>query len=721
MEPVQDIRAALIARTRRVPVVSAEPGEAGAVARQLDVALLSVGFKCTPALLAHLSAVHPAVAYEAADAVLRAARELVGDHVRHNVYFKDFPAKVPDTVEFWSKCVAEALADPRTAGNVAQQLARGFLNLLDLPRYGRYQHTYEEMLAVHEPLIASAKDRVTLLDLGGSLAEESHAVYLALAGSPVPLSEGDLALLAALADLHVRDAQPETIDVRENRALVNAARLRAGLPVDVDAPTDVLRLAVALCGGDVTLTTASPLRGLSRAQRRALLAAMDAVIADNPAKLGDVRRHQEPFKRLGERLHPHEHSRWPSARDAFAVARGELDARSLAGRFELALAAGDPGRAIEVLSHAPGMLLRAVDRLARSGADPARLAAAAREAAPAASTRVLLSLREHLLNRDEPAAGRVFVNQQGRSWVAPDERPPLDPEMAEALAGVLDAEIAGRLPRIERLLVDPAARSLALPLSGKGRPDGLGILPRGSTMPAEDHLRFFVHWKERERRTDYDLSVVLLDDAFTLAGQVSWTNLKDAGMVHSGDLTEAPKGASEFIDVDLSTVKARYVVPQVHVYSGEGFDRAEEAFFGYMQRTPEQAGRPFEPRTVRAKSDLYGPGRISLPLLFGRDDAGGWRAQWLHLNLAGHPNFNQVEGAFRSTAVIVRAMAERRYLRLDYLEGLLRSRGTQVHDWPARLEPGEPVTFLGLDYPDDLPAGSAVFTPANLPELLSSV
>ena len=104
-------------------------------------------------------------------------------------------------------------------------------------------------------------------------------------------------------------------------------------------------------------------------------------------------------------------------------------------------------------------------------------------------------------------------------------------------------------------------------------------------------MRFFVYWKQREQRTDYDLSVLLLDDDFLLAGQVSWTNLSELGAVHSGDITEAPDGATEFIDLDLGRVSARYVVPQVNIYSGEGFDDAEEAFFGFMEREPEQRGR----------------------------------------------------------------------------------------------------------------------------------
>ncbi len=702
-----ELRQALIAKTLRVPAVEGPAGDGAAVARQFDVALLSVGFKGSRELLEHLSGLHPAVAQEVGETALGAVRRLVGDHVRHNAYFIDFPANVPDTQAFWSECVADALADPRTAGNIATQLARRVVNLLDLPKYGRYQHSYEQLLAAHEPLIAAASDRVTVLGLGAPLAEDSHALYLSLATSAIPLSGEDLALLGVLAEFHVGDAQPEAIAVRESRAVVNRVRLEHGLALELDTPVDVLRLACALSDGDVSLREPTRFRSLRRAERRTLLSALDAVAE---GKLPDVKRFAEPFKRLGERLHPHEYPRWATAQEVFAVARGERAARSLAGRVDLALAAGDVEAAIAVLANAPGMLVRSVDRLARAGAGEA-LADAVRVAAPAVSTRVLLSLREHLLNRSGTETVRVFVNQGSRSWVTGDDRAPLPADTVAALAQVLDTELAGRLPRVPRLVVEPAVRTLAVPLTAKGRPGGLGILPRGSVQPLATNVRFFVYWKQREQVTDYDLSVLLLDDEFVFAGQVSWTNLEELGAVHSGDLVEAPNGATEFIDLDLARVSARYVVPQVHVYSGEGFDAVEEAFFGFMEREPSQRGRPFEPRTVRVKSDLFGTSRVSLPVLFARGDDGSWHAKWMHLGLTGHPQFNRVEGNARSTSQLVRAIAERRYLQVSYLEDLLR---------PEQETPDGPITFLGIERPDELPSGSTVYTPANLPELLNS-
>lgn len=714
MNATLDIHAALIRRTLRVPLPEGAPGDGAAAARQLDVALLAAGFKCSPELLSRLGTLHPAEVARTGRAALQAARELAGDHVKHNAYFIDFPANVPDTEAFWAQCVGDALIDTRSQENVARQLLRGVINLLDLPRYGRYQHTYEEMRARHADLIASAKDRVTVLHLGGRLAEESARLYRQLAASAIPLHEADRSLLGALADLHAADPQPDDVPVRENRALINAAQMRHGNEPTVDTVTDVLRLACALSEGDVTLTTPTRLRSFRRAERRVLLGALDAVVSSDPTKLADVRRHDEPFKRLAERLHPHDYPRFASAADVFVVARGERTVQSVAGRVDAAIAAGDATGAIGLLRPMPSALLRATDQLARSGADPTTLAEAVGDAARSASLRVVLQLRQHLLNRDAAGTARLFVNQEGRAWATPDLRPPLPQALAGSLGQVLDDAIVARLPKSAAVVVDPVARRIALPLSDKTKPNGLGQLPRGSVTPVEHrHLRFFVYWKQRLQRTDYDLSVLLLDADYHSIGHLSYTNLSEVGAVHSGDITEAPAGASEFVDLDLETVDAAYIVPQVNIYAGDRFDEAEEAFFGFMQREPGQQGAPFEPRTVRAKSDLFGESRVMLPLVFARGTGDGWTATWMHLGLRGSPRFNRVEHNRVSTSMLARSIVERDHLTFGYLERLLHERGASVVESPIGLDAATAVTYLGLDESPALPAGSLIISPST--------
>ncbi|WP_405959708.1 hypothetical protein OG235_04950 [Streptomyces sp. NBC_00024] len=713
----------VIRHTHRLPVPKGSVGEGTAAARQFDAALMNVGFKLSAELLERLSGLSEAAVLHTARRTLRIVGEMVGDHVRHNSYFIDFPANVPDTEEFWTRCVAQALGDEKSRENVLTQLANGVLDLLSLPTYGRYQHTYEEMLAAQDELIASAGDRVTVLHLGRDLDDELTDLYLSLAGSTTPLGEEHLRDLRTLAGRCALGPQPERIPVRENRAVVNEARLGVGADLLLDTVTDVLRLACALSGGDVTLQEPTRFRALSRPVRRALLAGLDAVVAANPAKLADVHAHREPFKRLGERLHPHEYPRWPHAADVFAVARGEKEAPSFGGRVEKLLDGFDVLGAVKLLKSAPGKLFRALDLLLRIAADQAErdaVVAAAVEVAPGVSGRVVLSVREHFHNReresDEP---RIFVNRRGRAWVTPDLRPPVPAADRDRLIAALDAELRRRLPAPDRLLLDPDVLDVALPLSGRATAAGLGVLPRGSVSAVEgEQLRFFVYWKETERRTDYDLSALLLHPDYSTDSWLSYTSLTAVGGEHSGDVTEAPDGASEFINLSLDRVRGPFIVPQVNIYCGEGFEEVEESFFGFMVRDGEQKGRPFEPRTVRTKSELRGVGRVALPLVFRRGDDGRWHAKWLHLYLKGISEANRVEENQVSVSKVVRALVEREQLTVGYLIDLMSQDTTVMDLWDGERVPDEAVTYIGLERPEGLHPDSRVITLENLRDLI---
>jgi hypothetical protein len=198
---------------------------------------------------------------------------------------------------------------------------------------------------------------------------------------------------------------------------------------------------------------------------------------------------------------------------------------------------------------------------------------------------VVLSAREHLANRAARGVSRVFANRTGRAWVAADTRNALDGALLGRLLTILDADVARRLPKVGHLVIDPAVLGVALPLSGKATAGGFGVLPRGSVSVIEgDLLRFFTYWRETSERTDFDLSALMLNEDYRDPQWLSWTSLTHVGGEHSGDITSAPNGASEFINLDLRRIRGRFVIPQVLIFSGEGFDEVAESFFGYMLR-----------------------------------------------------------------------------------------------------------------------------------------
>jgi stress response protein SCP2 len=471
-------------------------------------------------------------------------------------------------------------------------------------------------------------------------------------------------------------------------------------------------VAVCLSGGDVTLDKPTKFKSFPRKLRRLLCQGLYSLLVTSPEKVSDVSRYQEMWKRLGEKLHPYEFG-LTQVNELFDLARGDKTQKSLQGRIEEAFLAKNWPLVMSLATKAPGVLFRSVDRALVAGCPPATLLGALEETVGKVSCRVLLSLREHLLNRERRNATgkRVFSNTKGKSWIEDETRNPLPGVVVEGLINLLDLEIEARLPTLTNLAVDMKVKGVALPLSEKNKASGFGVLQRGSVSKIEGNvLRFFMYWKEKETRTDYDLSCILLNRDFEMTSQCSYTSLRGTAMVHSGDITTSKNGATEFIDVDLRSLptEVTYIVPQVYVFAGEDFEGVEEAFFGFMERTHEQKGLPFEPSTVALKSDLRGKGKISLPLMFFRTTDGNWWAKWVHLYSTGMPSWNRVEENHLSTSLQIQGVFHRIYLDMAYLTRLLRKK--------AVIKAGEPQTYIGLQAPEGV--YGKTYTPANFSELI---
>jgi stress response protein SCP2 len=718
-----NITKTLIKRTLKVPLPEGTEatnlpkwnGKAGVLTRQLDIALMSEGFKLSKDLTEKLPSLHPAELNDLANHTLEAVRELVGSHATHNTYFKEFPKNIPDTMEFWMGCIADALQSDN-GSRVMRQLALGQVNLLDLPKYGKYLHSYEEMAEAHDKFITAASDRITLLHAGRPRPVEVLALYHSLAGSRTPLKPEDLELLKLLADVCADDEQPEAFPMRENKAVVNAVRLESGSLLLVDTLTDILRLASLVSGGDVTLEKSSKFK-MPRRTRAVLMATIEDVLTQSPNKIMDVAQYAERWKRLAEYIHPHEYNA-PKAQEAFAVARGDKKAPSLASKVETAFKKKDVVGAAKILSNTPGMLARNLDRIFRqaSSNEIVKLLDTVEKSLPKISGRVLLSLREHLQNRQKAQVGRIFANTKGTVYVSPDERGTLDERVTTEAMKLIDAEIMRRLPQLD-LILDPAIRDVALPLSSKQTANGFAVMPRGSKIPVTlGTLRFFCYWKEAARTTDFDLSAQMLSETYELAEHIAYTNLKTYSARHSGDITSAPNGATEFIDIDLAKMPYPFIVPQINIFSGESFGEVEESFFGFMERAKEQEGLPFEPRTVRTKSDIRDKGKVSLPLVFIREE-GQWFAKWTHVYLKGQPRFNQVENNHLSTSLIMRNIVERDYLTMGYLIDMLIAKAHSAQEPKDALELPN-ATYIGLETPDGLADDTKVINLTNLQDIL---
>ena len=120
-------------------------------------------------------------------------------------------------------------------------------------------------------------------------------------------------------------------------------------------------------------------------------------------------------------------------------------------------------------------------------------------------------------------------------------------------------------------------------------------------------------------RVDIDLSAAMYDEDWQykrtcILHELTFKNFK---AYHSGDITSAPKGASEFIDFDIPSVLkygGRYVVNLLS-YTDQPYKDLPECFTGWMVRQYPGSGEIFEPSTVQDKVDITADTQISIPVI----------------------------------------------------------------------------------------------------------
>ena len=653
----------IIKRNLIVPVCSKE-GNSLHLVEYLDGLLMSEGFKLSKNLFDHLSLSESSEVEIRTKEIVAAVKELIGS-IEHNVYFINFPEKIPDTKTFWMEQLIKLIF----TGNY---------------EYGKYQHTYEEMVTKHEDFIASSNYKI--INLGGFVEEEYIKLYKSLAYSNVPLNEKERDFLQNLAFIYLNE-ELDNIPVRENKAIINAIKIKNNKPILADTVTDILRLACQLSDGDVTLETVTKFKSFKRSIRKALLQSLEIIISKNPLKLEDVYQYKNRWKRLGEYLHPGEY-KFKNAYDVFAIARDDKKVLTFNGRVELAY---KNNNAMDLLSQKPGLFIRNIDRLARTQDDLDKLTKLFEKALLKVSGRVLLSLKQHFLNRsnnkvinisentysdqvikaiekynkDLILKNRIFINKQGKSFIKKDDRKNISENLLINLMTLLNKELDKRI--LDVATIDKRILDVAVPLSNKTKASGFGVYPRGSSYDIKTEiLRFFIYWKEKQNKTDFDLSAICLDEDFNKIMQISYTNLKGSGATHSGDLTSAPNGASEFIDLELTKLnpKIKYIIPLVYVYEGESFEQVNESYFGFMFRKKDN-GKPYEPSTVQNKSDIRGKGKIAMPIIFKKEE--NWKALWIHLYMKGYPDFNRTENSINVIKETVANIVNKKYIKMDSL------------------------------------------------------
>lgn len=481
-------------------------------------------------------------------------------------------------------------------------------------------------------------DDSALTELGLATAQDLERIVADLAAQATPFSAQDRADLTALRDFG--PGRAPRVAVKENLAVLTVTFPDLDFSASYRTVTDVLRLAVAMAGGDVSLAEPCRFPSFSRAQRRRLLGLLDAVgqVQDSRDSAEEMARRCERWKRLARHLRPGDYARrFPRAAALLhQVASGDAEA-GFTSRLEEALARRDVEGALRLLTTRPGVFARRLNHLLRLCVDEAareRVVAEFARVAPEVSLPVLVRLWEYFSSPGPDALPwRVVAIKAAmgtKTTLIPSTRRP-GPADAAVVHAVEEALRQRR--RLGRIAVDQGMyEGYTAPVGLRSASPGMRTAGRGTRLPLPEGetIRFFLHWRDlpeappeapgpagpaatadRDTRVDLDLSAFFVSEDFTRTEQIAYYNLRSTAAVHSGDLTSAPDGAAEFIDVTLAEALRQgwcYVVMTVHSFSHQQLSEVPECWAGAMARGADpQSGEVFEASTVMQRLDLISP------------------------------------------------------------------------------------------------------------------
>ena len=226
------------------------------------------------------------------------------------------------------------------------------------------------------------------------------------------------------------------------------------------------------------------------------------------------------------------------------------------------------------------------------------------------NTRILFQLYDRVINlQEKDKTVPRLVNSKGK-WRKLRESISLSDELLNRVLKIVEDGIKTQLKEKENLgkvYIDEDYKNIMLTTSEKDSNVSLRPMTRGSRIkfnPNAEVLRFFVAWKNLDEKTlkelntiydrvDVDLSALTFNENLEFNDVVAYYNQKKSGFAFSGDITNAPEGALEYIDVfDLERLKKkgnRYILMQIRSYNGYTFEEINSVYAGVMELTSIEA------------------------------------------------------------------------------------------------------------------------------------
>lgn len=634
----------------------------------------SLGFTFSPNVINTLLGTSTDKINDIYERIVPVLKEMVGDNVRHKPMYPNFPKQVIEASD--AELYLNAFLHYFSSG--IHDLTDGVVPVW-VPEYREEQR---------KPLNQQVKFKV----IDECDENEFCQIFTDLVSSNTSITDFDREIVDWFFNNYdeddITDILPDTISFKEQMGFVCGRMISKGynrlstVEKYVDTVTDVLRIAVSMSDGDVSLTNNCKFRNFKRRERRFLL----SLIENIDYKIEDMSKYRNRWIRLGERLNPGDYKDFRTTLECFNILRKGDKVETFNGKIERLIDECEIDKVCSELTKRPGEFARQLDRLIRTFPKSTNdILISFSKVGHYVSTPVLIQLYNHFLTRTEWIPYRIFFpkGKVSNSYIIENNLKPLSNITANYIFNIIRDILEEKFAKLEPLgimYVDSDLKNYTIPLTMRNQLTGLDIVPRGSKFNYEHSvLRFFIHWMNIEdRRVDLDLSCILLNENFDFVDHVSYTQLRndDNTIVHSGDLVDAPPpdGATEYIDISTDRLEnVKYIVPEIYSFTRVPFHEIPDCFFGWMDRKDRFKGEIFEPKTVSNKFNLTSDSEVSIPCVI---DIYNNSITWLDLSYNHFKGLRNVEATKDHISVLIESMMKQRYMSLFdllYIHGLARA------------------------------------------------
>lgn len=417
---------------------------------------------------------------------------------------------------------------------------------------------------------------------------------------------------------------PDTIPFKENLSI-----LATTLPkFTVKTVVDVLRVAVAFSGGDVSLPALPKRPKSSRVTDRRDAFRFKMTVEQKQRVLElfegsnlDVRdmnqgRKYGRFIRLFEVLGHIDSKVYPKTAKAVYQLRnqkrkgkpdGENKIRTWYSLVNQAFTSNNVERGLELLKQRPAEFLRKLDWLVRTYTNSTdKILATLNEVGVNSSNKVLYEVYTHFEGRNKEKQRSVMI-KGNRSRTNLSSLPALKQDLIDTIQDSVILTLKekfSKLPEMGKCYIDPELQKIPLPTNMRSLSESLVPVIRGQRIPfgtGKKVVRPFIHWYDEQGNQDLDMHGFLIGDGKSLQFGFNGSYNEDFGCF-SGDVRHRIGACAEYVDINVEKTVSegyKYFIQVVHNFTGRPLHTLKDCVAGVMERENALKNSAWVPDTVK--------------------------------------------------------------------------------------------------------------------------